>query len=60
MKKTYIYAGPLSGISPKDGDDVMLIPGAEVRLLPGHWYTERLIRKGWLKEVETAKKTKEK
>lgn len=51
MKK-YIYSGPLSGVSLKNGGDVMLIPGTEVKLPEGHGYTERLIRKGWLKEVE--------
>lgn len=50
--KRFVYTGPLSGVSLKKGGDVMLVPGAEVRLPEGHGYTERLIRKGWLKEVD--------
>ncbi|GEM_PF-1642260 len=49
--KTYIYSGPLSGVSLKEFGDVMLVPGAAVQLPDGHGYTERLIRKGWLEEV---------
>jgi hypothetical protein len=49
--KSYIYSGPLSGVSLKEFGDVMLVPGATVQLPDGHGYTERLIRKGWLKEV---------
>ncbi|NTU68929.1 MAG: hypothetical protein HGB02_08630 [Chlorobiaceae bacterium] len=48
----YIYTGPLSGVSLKEGGDVMLIPGAEVQLPEGNEYTGRLIRKGWLTAVK--------
>lgn len=48
---TYIYTGPLSGISLKGHGDIMLIPGATVALPDGHTYTQRLGRKGWLRPV---------
>lgn len=50
--KSFVYTGPLSGVSLKDAGDVMLIPGAIVQLPAGHEYTARLVRKGWLTEVE--------
>jgi hypothetical protein len=56
MKNQYMYTGPLSGVSLKGIGDVMLIPGAVVALPAGHYYTERLIRKGWLSEVKAEKK----
>lgn len=49
--KSYIYTGPLSGVSLTGHGDVMLIPGSTVQLPEGNGYTERLIRKGWLHEV---------
>ncbi len=47
----YKYDGPLSGVSLKGHDDVMLMPGMVVELPEGHLYTRRLIKRGWLKEV---------
>lgn len=52
MKKKYLYTGPLSGVSLKGEGDIMLHPGQIVELPERNYYTERLMRKGWLKEVE--------
>jgi hypothetical protein len=49
--KDYVYSGPLSGVSLKGHGDIMLIPGAAVRLPSDNAYTGRLIRKGWLAEA---------
>ncbi len=58
MKK-YLYSGPLSGVSLKEGDDIidiMLIPDGVVSMPPDNEYTKRLIRKGWLREVKMSSK----
>lgn len=49
--KSFIYTGPLSGVSLKDCGDVMLVPGSTVQLPAENYYTERLARKGWLQEI---------
>lgn len=54
MMKRYIYTGPLSGVSLKGHGDIMLIPGAAVTMPEEHGYTERLVRKWWLKEVDAS------
>lgn len=56
MKRSYMYNGPLSGISSKEFGDVMLIPGGVVAMPPDSEYTKRLIRKGWLREVKISSK----
>ncbi len=56
MSKKYIYSGPLSGVSLKEGGDVILIPGGVVSMPPDNEYTKRLIRKGWLREVKISSK----
>ncbi|MGE4402847.1 MAG: hypothetical protein AB7F61_14325 [Desulfobulbus sp.] len=55
--KQYTYTGPLSGVSLKGHDDIMLHPGAEVKMPEDHVYTKRLLKRGWLQEVP-AKKSK--
>ncbi len=57
--KSFIYTGPLSGVSLKDHGDVMLVPGGTVQLPEENYFTARLIRKGWLQEVEIPAQEKE-
>lgn len=49
--KSFIYIGPLSGVSLTGHGDIMLVPGGTVQLPDGNYYTERLARKGWLQEI---------
>ena len=56
--KSFVYTGPLSGVSLNGHGDFLLIPNAIVKLPAHHEYTARLIRKGWLEEVKAAE-TKE-
>lgn len=55
--KQYTYTGPLSGVSLKGHGDIMLHPGGMVEMPEEHAYTQRLIKRGWLREVP-AKKSK--
>jgi len=59
----YIYNGPLSGVTLKDGEkakEVMLFPGKEIDLPETNEYVKRLVAQGYLKPVEVKKKKKKK
>ena len=53
---SFTYSGPLSGVTLDNGQEVLLMPGAEVRLPPDHEYTRTLIARKHLAPVPEAKK----
>jgi len=55
-----MYSGPLSGVSLKGHGDIMLHPGAGVKLPEDHPYTRRLLKRGWLAELPAESKPKTK
>ena len=56
--KTYRYAGPLTGVTLKDGAEVLLHDGGLVELPPDNGYVKTLIARGRLTEEAKPRKTK--
>jgi hypothetical protein len=48
----YRYGGPLSGVTLDDGTELILHPGAEMKLTAGNAYVKALVAQGFLTEVE--------
>lgn len=58
MTKTYIYGGPVSGVTMGERE-IMLHPGCEVELPEESEYTQILILRGLLTEVAVRVEQKE-
>lgn len=54
--QAFIYSGPLSGATLRDGTEVMLHPGHAVRLDPDDDYTRTLIERGHIAPVPQPQK----
>jgi hypothetical protein len=52
-KKTYLYNGPLSGVTLDSGEEVMLHPGKEIPLPADNPYVQSLVAQGLLTETTT-------
>jgi len=52
-KKTYLYSGPLSGVTLDSGEEVMLHPGKEVPLPEDNPYVQSLVAQRLLTETKT-------
>jgi hypothetical protein len=55
----YRYAGPMSGVTLADGQQVMLCPGGVVTLPAAHDYTQTLLALGHLTPVAQPTPAKE-
>lgn len=52
-KKTYLYSGPLSGVTLDNGEEVMLHPGKEVTLPEENPYVQSLVAQRLFMETTT-------
>jgi len=60
MTKNYLYVGPISGVTLKNGQEIMMFPNKEVTLPDDNGYVKKLVAQKFLQEVvkETVVQTK--